>query len=205
LVIQGISQEQDSKRQSMQDASDFFVDAFWTSKVGGGAQTLTKSQERTLQQSQYAEFNRRYGGRRAGSELLVGRNAKNEIVACAGVEVDRIPVGSLKGPIEKQAPLMSNLAIGRKYRRRGLAEQMVQAVEKYVQTEWGYEECYLYVEERNRPAVKLYEKLGYRKKWSDFDAKTLMPTNEGDLLTSNTVIVCMEKKLRSGFWSRLFR
>jgi len=41
-VIEGIS-EADNKRLAMSEASDFFVEAFWTNKVGGGSkQLLTK-------------------------------------------------------------------------------------------------------------------------------------------------------------------
>lgn len=208
LKIYGISQDFGNfqKSTALQDASDFFVDAFWTAKVGGGARTLTNSQRRSLEQSQYAEFNKRYGGGSRKSEMLVARNTRDEILGCAGVEVESIPQDRLRGPIDTKAPLMSNLAVSRKCRRRGLAEQMVRAVEKYVQEEWDYDECYLYVEERNRAAVKLYQKLGYKKLWRDESAKTLMPTSSGQLVTSNTVIVCMKKKLSEGnFFTRLFQ
>ena len=36
----------------IQDASDFFVEAFWTGKVGGGAKSLNDVQRKQLQQSQ---------------------------------------------------------------------------------------------------------------------------------------------------------
>lgn len=223
--ITGIS-ESDNKRLDLQEASDFFVDAFWTAKVGGGARTLTTSQRRELEQSQTAEFTKRYGGsssrrRATNAELLVLRKADTaEIIACAGVEVDRIPNGSLSaqsssswpsspssssGTLTEPAPLMSNLAVSRQFRRRGLAEQMVRAVETVVRKEWGYSECYLYVEERNRAAVQLYEKLGYRKLWRDDGANTLLPTPSGDLRAAKTVIVCMKKNLDDNLFQRLFR
>ncbi|KAL7525120.1 hypothetical protein ACHAWF_004917 [Thalassiosira exigua] len=47
------------------------------------------------------------------------------------------------------APLMSNLAVSRRYRRRGLAEDLVRAADEVARKEWGYDECYLYVEGRN--------------------------------------------------------
>lgn len=204
-VIVGIS-ESINRRLDLQEASDFFVDAFWTSKVGGGARTLTAQQRRELEQSQRAEFNKRYGGARPRvAELLVLRNADEQIIACAGVEVDRIPSSALTGPATCNAPLMSNLAVSRQYRRRGLAEQMVQAVETTVRKEWGYTECYLYVEERNRAAIRLYEKLGYRRLWRDDNAKTLLPTASGYLENADTVILCMKKNLTENFLQRLFR
>jgi len=207
--IAGVS-ESPNQRMEIVEASDFFVDAFWTNKVGGGARQLTDRQRRQLEQSQTAEFTKRYGGRRRQrrgreSELLICRNKRDEVIACVGVEVDRIPDGALKGPTIKQAPLMSNLAVSRKYRRRGLAEELVAAVENLVRKQWGYEQCYLYVEERNRAAIKLYRKLGYRKLWRDDSAKTLLPKASGDLDAASTVIVCMGKDLNANFFQRIFQ
>lgn len=209
-LITGISDTSNAaeKRLELQEVSDFFVDAFWTAKVGGGARTLSPYQRQQLEQSQSAEFNKRYGSSRRVSEMLIMRSNKsvNEIIACAGVEVDRIPMnGSLKSPSEIiSAPLMSNLAVSRSYRRRGLAEKMVQAVEVRVRKEWGYQECFLFVEERNRAAVQLYQKLGYRKVWRDADASTLLPTTSGDLRSAKTVILCMKKKLSATLFERMF-
>jgi ribosomal protein S18 acetylase RimI-like enzyme len=215
----------------IQDVSDFFVESFWKNKVGGGTRELTLSQRRQLEQSQTAEFQKRYGGRAniRESELLICRRRRQkqsppkksatitldnnnenpyEILGCVGVEVMRIPNGSLLSysePYRRAAPLMSNLAVSRSYRRRGLAEDLVQAVETLVRKQWGYTECYLYVEERNRPAIQLYQKLGYRKLWRDDTAKTLLPTPGGSLESASTVIVCMKKDLNANFFQTLFR
>jgi GNAT superfamily N-acetyltransferase len=210
-----------TKRQELQLVSDFFVDAFWTGKVGGGAKLLTKVQRQQLEQSQTAEFTKRYGSggsrQQRLSELLVLRKGnqasqstnKEEILACVGVEVDRIPAsGTIRNPITTvTAPLMSNLAVSKRYRQRGLAEQMVRAVEQMVYTQWGYMECYLYVEEQNRAAVRLYTKLGYTKVWRDTQATTLLPTTAGDLQSTSTVILCMKKDLRksNNLFLRLFQ
>jgi GNAT superfamily N-acetyltransferase len=198
-----------NKRIEIQEVSEFFVDSFWTSKVGGGARTLDKFQRQQLEQSQRAEFTKRYGNSRKISEMLLVRSSSNdnEIMACVGVEVDKIPTsGTIRSPITTiSAPLMSNLAVSRKYRRRGLAEQMVRSVEDVVRKQWGYDECYLYVEERNRPAVQLYQKLGYRNVWRDTTASTLLPTQSGDLQITPTVIICMRKKLGENLFQRLFQ
>jgi predicted N-acetyltransferase YhbS len=212
-VVTGISDNLNNanKRMELQEVSDFFVDAFWTGKVGGGAKTLSNVQRRQLEQSQNAEFTRRYGNSRRISEMLLVRNSNNnEIMACVGVELDKIPTsGTIRDPITTQlVPLMSNLAVSKKYRRRGLAERLVRSVEVMVRKEWGYNECYLYVEERNRPAVKLYSKLGYRNVWRDTTAKTLLPTTSGDLQSASTVIVCMKKTLYNDYnniFQRLFQ
>jgi GNAT superfamily N-acetyltransferase len=199
-----VASESDSKRLALTQASDFFVDSFWTGKVGGGTKKLTDRQRRSLEQSQTAEFTKRYGGRRL-AELVLYRNAADEVIACAGVEVDDIRDGGLDGPIATRAPLMSNLAVSPKYRRRGLAEALVAAVEERARDEWGYDECYLYVERSNQAAVRLYQKLGYRQIWNDGSARTLIPTTQGDLESRPTVLVCMKKNLnKQGIFEWLF-
>lgn len=106
--------------------------------------------------------------------------------------------GSIAGP------LMSNLAISRNYRRRGLAEDLVKAAETIARKEWGYNECYLYVEKRNVPAIKLYAKLGYRTIWEDDSATTLLPTKDGKVVNGKTTIVCMKKWLGGGLFGSWF-
>jgi hypothetical protein len=51
---------------------------------------------------------------------------------------------------------------------------LVKEVERVSQYEWGYSNfLYLYMEERSTAAVRLYQKLGYRKVWVDKgDVKT---------------------------------
>ena len=178
----------------IQDASDFFVEAFWTGKVGGGAKTLNTVQRKQLQQSQVTEFQNRYGRQRSEkADLMVCRNAKQQIIACAGVEIDVIPRNSLRGIIDTRAPLMSNLAVSQQYRRRGLAEALVKTIEETC-VSWGYDDCYLFVEKRNPGAIKLYEKLGYKTLWTDASATTLLPSPTGELRNSPTEIVCMKKE-----------
>ena len=99
------------------------------------------------------------------------------------------------------APLMSNLAISKQYRRRGLAEELVKATESIARKEWGYNECYLYVEKRNVPAIKLYKKMGYNPLWEDESATTLLPSVDGrGVVNGKTTIVCMKKKLGGGIF-----
>ena len=101
-------------------------------------------------------------------------------------------------------PVMSNLAISRKYRRKGLAEDLVKATENIARKEWGYDTCYLYVEKRNAPAVKLYKKLGYKTMWEDPNATTLLPTKDGRVTNGKTTILCMKKNVGAGFFANLF-
>jgi ribosomal protein S18 acetylase RimI-like enzyme len=215
------------RKRALQDVSEFFIDAFWTSKVSlpttaRAAKTLTDRQERELYQSQSSEFQKRYFNSNRQAELLIFRSSTKkktngiqsraaatqmniydglsdsldkEIAACVGVEVERIPTGSLRGPIVDTAPLMSNLAVSRSYRRQGLARRLVREVERMVQEDWGYSVCYLYVERQNQGAIKLYRKLGYSPLWTDASASTLVPTVDGQLVSQATIIVCMQKQL----------
>jgi GNAT superfamily N-acetyltransferase len=209
------NRERYEKRIMIEDSSEFFVDSFWTSKVGGGSKVLTSQQKQNLLQSQIAEFNKRYGSNgRKLSELIVCRDTSskndNNIIGCVGIEVDRIPQNSLKGPtLTNAGPLMSNLATSSNYRRRGIAKQLIESVEQLIVNEWGYDECFLYVEERNSKAIQLYKKLGYLIVWKDMvNAKTLMPTVDGDLLSIPTTLICMRKDLtgtNSLFNKLLFR
>jgi RimJ/RimL family protein N-acetyltransferase len=83
---------------------------------------------------------------------------------------------------------------------------LVSHAERTARTEWGYPELYLYVEERNTPAVRLYRKLGYRPIWKDTTATALQPL-EDELIGMKqvpTTLVCMRKTLSpTGMWGLL--
>lgn len=191
--------------RKLQDASNFFVDAFWVGKVGGGATNLSERQRRSLSTTQFIEFRDRYSeSKRGKSELVVCELPNGEVVGCAGIEVSPIPDGDLKAPSKFRAPLMSNLAVSRNYRRKGIGELLVKEAERIARYEWGSDDCYLYVERRNTAAVKLYKKLGYRMIWIDSDANTLLPTETGRLDNAPTEILCMKKRLKLGALSRLW-
>lgn len=191
---------------ALSEASQFFVDAFWTNKIGGGAKQLSPTQRQALLQTQQFEFRKRYYSTTASSsyrnreaELILCRSklgSDNPIVGCVGLEVDRIPSNRLNGMTLKRAPLMSNVAVSPKFRRRGVAKLLVQAAEDLARVEWGYDEMYLYVEQRNIPAVRLYQKMGYQRFWQDNTATTLLPTSKGTLSSEPTTILCMKKKLK---------
>jgi GNAT superfamily N-acetyltransferase len=190
---------------SLLEASDFFVDAFWVAKVGGGAKELNDRQRRQLSSLQFSEFRSRYAGVSRGQAelILCTTSTNNELIGCAGIEVSPIP-NQPKGTRTTRAPLMSNVAVSKKYRRRGIGEKLVAEAERIARYEWGYNDCYLYVEERNRAAVKLYQKLGYKRLWVDPDAKTLLPKFNGKLVEDSTRIICMRKRLDLGVLGRLW-
>ena len=192
------------------NAARCFTDAFWNGK-NGGVKELSLTQSKSLTKSQISEFRKRYGLRVGGarssgdrrSELVVCQNKKGEIMGCAGIEVSKVSTPNGKS-IQNAAPLMSNLAVGKKFRRRGLAEDLVKATEEVARKQWGYDECYLFVEKQNTAAVKLYRKLGYVQQWEDETAKTLVPTARGAVVSSPTTIVCMRKRIGGGLLGRFF-
>lgn len=186
-----------------------FMHKLRAGKSGGGVDKLSDVQSRSLSKQQIAEFRKRYGpavsSRDRRSELIICQNGKTgEVMGCAGVEVCRVATPNGKSA-QDPAPLMSNLAVGKKFRRKGIAEDLVKAVEDLVRKEWGYDDCYLFVEERNGPGVKLYRKLGYKVEWSDDTATTLIPKPNGSMATSPTVLLSMKKPLGGGLGSLLRR
>ncbi len=58
-------------------------------------------------------------------------------------------------------PYLSNLAVRNKYRRRGIAQQLMIACEKVAML-WGFKDLYLHVLENNQPAKRAYFKMGYQ-------------------------------------------
>lgn len=200
----------DGDDNTLVSAAKCFTDAFWNGKTGGVKQ-LSPRQSTTLTKQQITEFRRRYGSTTVGknsdkrAELVVcQKKSSGEVMGCAGIEVTRIttPNGRSASPIA--APLMSNLAVGKKFRRRGLAEDLVKAAEALARKEWGCDECYLYVEKQNKAAVKLYRKLGYVSQWEDDTATTLVPTARGSVVSAPTIIVCMKKNLGGSLFGRFF-
>lgn len=179
------------------DTAKFFTDAFWAGKKGGTSQ-LTPKQQTSLANQQIAEFRRRYGarmGRDRRAELIVCRAGEGgEVTGCAGVEVSKVSTPNGRST-DFPAPLMSNLAVGKTFRRKGIAEDLVKATEELAYKNWGYDECYLLVEKRNAPAVKLYKKLGYKVQWEDETGSTLTPRPNGSVINETTTLLCMKKLL----------
>uniref|UniRef100_A0A7S1B368 N-acetyltransferase domain-containing protein n=1 Tax=Corethron hystrix TaxID=216773 RepID=A0A7S1B368_9STRA len=189
----------------VREIAKFFTDAFWAGKVGG-AKTLTSAQAISLERQQSREFRSRYGTRVGGwggedRALVVARDDDLDVpMGCAGIQIDSIRDIRLQRKGQRTAdmiiaPLMSNVAVGPSYRRMGIAEDLVKKTEELA-LNWGYKECYLLVEKRNVPAVKLYRKLGYRPLWEDKEASTLVPQSNGSVANELTTLVCMMKKVR---------
>ena len=208
----------------LSSVSCFFVDAFWLEKAEENE--LTPAQRSSLERRQNAEFLRRYrysdgegsnvfdgnGNPRMACSLVVAQakgvgGEVGEVVGCAGVEVSSIDDrgGSKKSRIIERVPIMSNLAVGRSYRRKGVAVKLVKRVEELVGPRgWGYKEIYLYVENANVKALRLYRKLGYKVLWEDNTATSLTPMSNGGLASKPTTVKVMRKKLPGNFITNLF-
>jgi GNAT superfamily N-acetyltransferase len=192
----------------LKEASEFFVDAWWTDKVGG---MFKPRQRESLEQSQFMDFRGRYAGKSSvggtpQAELILCQTQDVGILGCAGLEITDISMSKPGQVFQDQetarVPLMSNVAVSIQFRRKGIAELLVSEIER-VAFEWGHDNCYLYVDKENFPAVKLYEKLGYRKVWIDTDGKTQFPTANGNFQSRTTSIVCMKKVLCRGILGRI--
>ena len=64
-------------------------------------------------------------------------------------------------------PYLSNLAVNPKYRRRGVASNLLLSCER-VALAWGFQDIYLHVLENNHQARQLYLKQGYRVQKVEF-------------------------------------
>ncbi|MGB8697783.1 MAG: N-acetyltransferase [Thermosynechococcaceae cyanobacterium] len=93
-------------------------------------------------------------------------------------QCDRAIVGSVEvsvrsliawSPFEPSVPYISNLAVARSFRGRGVGKQLLLACEP-VANRWGFGELYLHVKGDNRAARNLYINVGYRTYRSEMPA-----------------------------------
>mmetsp|Transcript_18906 Transcript_18906/g.24321 ORF Transcript_18906/g.24321 Transcript_18906/m.24321 type:complete len:248 (-) Transcript_18906:234-977(-) len=194
----------------------FFVKAFWESKKiehYGGDKTmkLTPEQQKYLEFRQFVDFMERYDVSRLGKEsqvLLIRNDDDNnnpEIVACAGIEFATLqrPLPNNGLPfLEKHQdpgrarPVMGDLAVSCSYREKGLAKLLVETAEAYVAKTWPDQtSCYLWVEQGNDAALKLYRNSGYEIIWTEPDAITYVSLDEEHLNRVPTTFVCMQKNI----------
>ena len=166
MTIQSLD-DLEKRDAAILEAGRFFVDAFWAGK-GGNKVVFSPKKRKSLESQQMAEFRRRYLMRssKTQSDLIVAKSGDGEIMGCAGIEVNLIKSpNSMSDSIT--APLMvcielyllfilwflfyvrissytyldlikSNVAVGRNFRRRGIAEDLIKETENIVSA-WGYE------------------------------------------------------------------
>lgn len=155
----------------------------------------------------------RSGGERSGQKLqhmLVACNAKNgQVIGFA--EVDARPLAAKKsgeaavvaagdGASNDAATdilrsYMYNLAVDKRWKRRGIASALVRACEDFVAG--AHETClekrlYLRVRKCNRAAVALYEKLGYAEMQPEVISLNKKDINYGSLEEGELILLAKD-------------
>lgn len=112
-----------------------------------------------------------YSGVRAIVELSIQpTNGRTAPMFPTSLEKKREAAAKAGQPLR---PYLSNLVVDPRFRRRGMAAQLVQACETQA-AEWGYDDLFLHVDVDEPPAVGLYEKLGYVTISEDSQLKKLL-------------------------------
>lgn len=73
-----------------------------------------------------------------------------------------VGIGHIKRGIVKQGHIVS-IAVLPEYRRRGIATALMVSAMDSMKNRYGAAEAYLEVRVSNEPAIRLYEKLGFKK------------------------------------------
>ncbi|KAH8053233.1 Acetyltransferase [Aureococcus anophagefferens] len=146
------------------------VDGFWASK------RLDAAQRERLAATQYADLEQRFGGDGSGRVLkgsLVAAADGGRVVGMASLELglfdgaalSLLPRDEAAEKIRASAPLLANVAVVPGARRKGLGRRLVAACADLARDGWGYDDVLLEVECDNRPAVALYERVGFQELW----------------------------------------
>jgi len=115
-------------------------------------------------------------------------------------EYKNVPISriakELLSPDTKAICVLSNLAVGKKARRRGVARSLCDEVE-FLAEDWGFSEVHLLVESENTAARSLYEKkLGYELVSTSVAAPALRVDFEtGSFLQVQQDTLVMAKKI----------
>lgn len=104
----------------------------------------------------------------AALNLLAGRT--DLIVGTVEISLKTPP---LFQPWSTKYLYLSNLAVNVDYRRRGIAQQLLQRCER-IALDWGFHDLYLHVLENNHQARRLYRKSGYRLQRIEVNPLTLL-------------------------------
>ena len=142
---------------------------------------------------------------RAANALFVAETPDADVAGSVGIEVSRLTKAGLNEQqaslrrdefmdVSKPRPLLSNLAVSRDYRRRGIGKRLCRDAERAAK-EWGFDEVYLKVEKGNRKAFNLYRGLGYRVVATDPNAEKPIVA-PGGIKYVKTTNIAMRKDLR---------
>ena len=81
----------------------------------------------------------------------------DDVVGVITVECCDIDINENK----ENHPVISNLIVSKKMRRKGIAKSLTRRAEKITKS-FGYKEIYLFVNAENIPAIRLYKSRGYK-------------------------------------------
>ncbi|KAL1514888.1 hypothetical protein AB1Y20_003970 [Prymnesium parvum] len=136
---------------------------------------------------------------REAHALLVASDEQAGVVGVCGIEVQQLTPKAMSprrgGDSQVRGrPLLTNVAVSRGFRRRGIGRQLCRASEALARS-WGFSEILLRVEQDNTKARRLYHSLGYRTVGVDTEAER-PDASSGRLEFVRTTQVVMRKDLR---------
>jgi len=113
----------------------------------------------------------------------------DDVVGVITVECCDIDINKKK----ENHPVISNLIVSKKMRRKGIAKSLTTRAEKIAKS-LGYKEIYLFVNVENIPAIRLYKSCWYKSIGDEKDA-TRIVFEKKRLLDEQCVNIMMKKKI----------
>jgi GNAT superfamily N-acetyltransferase len=145
----------------------------------------------------YNDMLSRYGASNGRQNaLVVAQDPNGDLLGACGVYIKR-----RHSFAESDVPVLANLAVEPRARRRGIAKKLVGQCEDTVRG-WGFKKLFTFCEEANLPAQRLYSKLGYKQLQVDVDRKIPRGTETffgGSVQWLPTNLIVYEKSLDGRF------
>ncbi len=113
----------------------------------------------------------------------------NNVVGVITVECCDIDISGEK----ENHPVISNLIVSKKMRRKGIAKSLTTRAEKIAKS-FGYKDIYLFVNVENMPAIRLYKSRGY-KSIDDKKEATKIVFEKNRFNNVKCVNIMMKKKI----------
>ena len=113
----------------------------------------------------------------------------NDVVGVITVECSDIIINEKK----ENHPVISNLIVSKKMRRKGIAKLLTKRAEKIAKS-LRYKEIYLFVNVENIPAIRLYKSCRY-KSIGDEKKATRIVFKKNRLLDEQCINIMMKKKI----------
>ncbi len=109
---------------------------------------------------QKAKLSYRPKGRDSKKNIAKQLKQHNTIYLVA--ELDNKIIGSILGTHDSRRGYLNRLAVLPEYQKKGIARQLVKAVEKYLGKK-GIQIVTCLIEDWNKTSLKVFEKLGYQR------------------------------------------